>query len=331
MSSRALLPIGLALGALAPIGCSSDGGSTSAGASAPTSSTGGAGASASSGGAPADGGATGTGAAGPNLTCGEPTNAGPIVSTALVEASGLAASKVHPGVFYAHNDSGDTARFFAIGPAGEDQGTFDVAGATAIDWEDMARGPCDDPKKSCLYFGDIGDNGAARATYALYRVEEPPSLGAGPHTTTAETFTFKYPDGPHDAEALLVHPDGRVFIVTKTARTSRLYAFPTPLDPRGTTTLSLVGDVEIPDLLPLVTGGDIRPSGDGVLLRTYASVWFYPVPKGGDLGAALATSPVAVPAPSEPQGEAIAWTAAGDGYRTLSEGASEVLHAVSCR
>lgn len=313
------------------LGCSSDGSTSSTGASAPTGSTGGAGASASSGGAPADGGTTGTGASGPLLSCGEPTDAGPIANAALVEASGLAASTLHPGVFYSHNDSGDTARFFAIGPAGEDQGTFDVTGAAAIDWEDMARGPCDDPKKSCLYFGDIGDNGRSRSTYALYRVEEPSTVGAGHHTATAETFTFKYPDGPHDAETLLAHPDGRVFVVTKSARTTLLFAFPSPLVPRTTMTLALVGEVQVPDLLPLVTGGDIRPSGDAVLLRTYASVWLYPVPTNGDLGAALAASPTALPAPSETQGESIAWTAAGDGYRTLSEGTSQVLHAVSCR
>ena len=46
---------------------------------------------------------------------------------------------------------------------------------------------------------------------------------------------------------------------------------------------------------------------------------------------ALAGTPCALPTPVEGQGETVAFTLTGDGYRTLSEGAGEVLHGVSCR
>lgn len=35
------------------------------------------------------------------------------------EISGIAASAIHQGIYYVHNDSGDTSRFFAITPQGK--------------------------------------------------------------------------------------------------------------------------------------------------------------------------------------------------------------------
>ena len=45
-------------------------------------------------------------------------------------------------VFFAHNDSGDTARFFAVSRTSVVMQTFNLDGATATDWEDIASGPC---------------------------------------------------------------------------------------------------------------------------------------------------------------------------------------------
>lgn len=301
-----------------------------------TSSTGGAGAGGASGGAPSGGGMAATGGGGSSSagcpTCGDIVDLSTPKSAGLVEASGLAASGVHPGVFWAHNDSGDSARLFAFGEDGAARGNYDVAGLDPVDWEDMSRGPCADPAKSCLYIGDIGDNGRSRSTYTLVRVEEPAALAPGGATLTPEVFTFQYPDGSHNAEALMVHPQtGVVYIATKSARATRVYAFPTPLSASQTMTLEDVGQATVPDLLALVTGGDIHPAGDGVLLRTYSTVWYYPIARGQAVGAALAGTPCALPTPVEGQGETVAFTLTGDGYRTLSEGAGEVLHGVSCR
>ncbi len=63
---------------------------------------------------------------------------------------------------------------YAIGPDGSDLGAFDIAGAFAFDWEDMAAGPGTDPATSNLYFGDIGDNFSIRGgRITVYRVPEP--------------------------------------------------------------------------------------------------------------------------------------------------------------
>ena len=105
--------------------------------------------------------------------------------------------------------------------------------------------------------------------------------------------------------------------------------FPEPLTPERTATLTKVTDVVVPDGSSLVTGGDIHPDGDGVLLRTYTHLWFYSL-SGGDVGAALANMPCEMPVLNEAQGETVAWTAAGDGYITVSEGDQPPVNSVAC-
>lgn len=250
----------------------------------------------------------------------------------LLEASGLAASATHDGAYYLHNDSGDTARFFATSCAGDDLGTFEVQGAQAVDWEDTARGPCG--IKTCLFFGDIGDNLEVRTDYAVYRVVEPEALGAGKHTVAATAFPFAYPDGSHDAETLLVHPTtGEIVVVTKLkqAGKSGVYAFPTPLTPGKVATLVKVGEVAVPSGSVRITAGDVHPAAKGILLRTYTNLFFYPMTEGQTIAAALAGPPCEVPVMLELQGESVAFTAAGTGYVTASEQSAQSLHFATCK
>ncbi|MCA1559796.1 MAG: hypothetical protein LC804_05865 [Acidobacteria bacterium] len=123
----------------------------------------------------------------------------------LPEASGVAASHRTPGVFWAHNDSGDPV-IFALHERGAIKGRVRVAGAQVDDWEDIAVGPC--AHGSCLYIADIGDNSGTRNRITLYRVPEP--LPSDAATDAVEVFHATYPDGAHDAEALFVTPDSDV-------------------------------------------------------------------------------------------------------------------------
>jgi hypothetical protein len=261
---------------------------------------------------------------------------------ATSELSGIAASAVHEGVFYVHNDSGDTARFFAIDETGALKGTFKVKGATAQDWEDIAVGPCSaehETGESCIFLADIGDNSEQRPDYTLYRVHEPASLG-GTVEVDADALPFSYPDGSHNAEALLVHPQtGRIVIVTKANKgPSGVYSFPPSADwpPGKSVQPARVGDVSFAGGSPLATGGDVHPQGRGVLLRTYTHAWYYagPLPGvGGDgtqtIEQMLTSTACAVPTAIEGQGEAIGWLRSGQGYVTVSEGAP-LLHTVRC-
>ncbi|MEO5730177.1 MAG: hypothetical protein ABI134_02435 [Byssovorax sp.] len=274
------------------------------------------------------GGSGGSGGAVLACTACEPVQeTGTLASLDEIEISGLVASLAHDGVFYVHNDSGDSARFFAIDLAGKALATFTVSGATAIDWEDIARAPC--PAGTCLFLGDIGDNGVARSDCAVYRVTEPATIADA--TVPAEKLPFSYPDGPHNAETLLADPaTGGLFIVTKTLGISSVYAFPLPLTPGKSVVLTRAGDISLPILPALVTGGDVHPLGRGVLLRTYADVWLFPQAPGMSVVDALVGAPCAAPSPPEAQGEAIGWLASGAGYVTTSEGKGSAIHRVAC-
>ena len=59
-----------------------------------------------------------------------------------------------------------------------------------------------------LYVGDIGDPNATRKKVTVYRL--PTAVGNQPY----QAYDFSYPDGSHDAKALLVSGKGRIYIIT---------------------------------------------------------------------------------------------------------------------
>jgi len=270
-----------------------------------------------------------------------PNKAGTVTAAAITEASGLAASTINPGVLWVHNDSGDSARVFALSSTGKLLGTYKLAGASAVDWEDMAAGP--GPKKGAhyLYMADVGDNFAQRKSITVYRVLEPkvskPTGAPKTHTLSGvEAIQLKYPDGAHDCEALLVDPStGDILLITKSLTgTSHVYlaAAPHKTGAGVTTTLSkkaalAFGSAPLTGIrLPLVTAADVTPDGQGILMRTYQDVVFFKRPKGAPLYKALTGRPCAAPAATENQGESIAAARIGAGYFTLSEGGNQPLN-----
>ncbi len=286
---------------------------------------------------PVDGGAeAGCGCA----AWGAPLAAGTLQEPALNELSGLAASRLHTSVLYAHNDSGDVARFFALSTSGGALGEFRLDGGAARDWEDLAVGPC--PQGSCVYVADFGDNLRVRTDYALLRVPEPEVGVARPAGVVAvgfERFPFEYPaQEKHNAEALLVHPQtGRVYVVTKEpdGSPSFVYRFPEPLDATKVTTLEKVADLRLPGAADRpITGGDVSPCGTAVLLRMYNRLVELRLPAGvTSFESVFGVDAVAVPVADEPQGEAVAYSADGRGYFTASEKLTQAvpLNQVGCR
>ena len=83
-----------------------------------------------------------------------PRVTGHVQAAAATELSGLVLSRAQPNVLWTHNDSGDRARVLAIAPDGRQLADLDVAGADAVDWEDIAA------TKDALYLSDTGDNTA---------------------------------------------------------------------------------------------------------------------------------------------------------------------------
>lgn len=261
----------------------------------------------------------------------------------LQELSGLSASAAMPGVFYAHNDSGDSARIFAFGETGQLLAELKLPGAGAIDWEDMALGPCEGGG-SCLFLGDIGDNLRRRSTYVVYRAREPNLMQVVTGSTmppvnldlTFDRLAFSYPNGEaHNAEALLSHPrTGDLYVVTKetVGSKSRVYRFPRPFTPNDTVTLVEVGPASVPAQGDsLVTAADISPCGDSLLVRMYnRNVELRAAPDAG-FESAFRAEPIEVPtAVDEPQGEAITWGSNAQSFFTASEMSGQLLHRVRC-
>jgi hypothetical protein len=229
----------------------------------------------------------------------------PVDDPRLAELSGLVADG---GGLWALADGGRRVQVHRVDPDGCGVRDTRIADIDPVDPEDLARGP-----DGTLWVGDIGDNGLRRDTVAVIELpaDGPPRL----HRLT-------YPDGPHDAEALLVDAAGRPIVVVKDAGPAGVYRTAAPPDGAGPTPLLRVGQVALPPSETvggplgglgsrLVTGAAADADGRVVALRSYTDAWLYRVPADGDLVAALTGRPVRVPLPGEPQGEAIAFEPSG--------------------
>ena len=195
----------------------------------------------------------------------------------LSEASGIAVSRKTPGVLWSHNDSGEPA-LVALATDGKPRGRVLVSGASAGDWEDVEVGPC--PQGSCIYIGDIGDNSARRREVFIYRVPEPDS--GAKVTTRAESMRVSYPDGPRDAEALIVLPDGKLFIVSKgELGPVALYRVPQAFENGAAVRLERVATLmearggKGVGRQDRVTGASSSPDGRWIVLRTLSAITFY--------------------------------------------------------
>ena len=303
-------------------GGTSSGGTSSGGTSSGGTSSGGTG----SGGTGQSGGSAGLGAC---PTFADGLDAGKLESPLLLEASGVAASRKNPDVLWLHNDSGDAPRIFAARTDGKHLGVVTLAGAKAVDWEDIAVGPGPDAKTSYIYVGDIGDNKEVRSDIRVYRIAEPSvdaSASAKDQTATGvEEIVLSYPDGAHNAETLMVDPlSADLFIVTKAGSgASKVFRAPGPIAMGASIVLTQVADLAFGSGAlsgsPLTTAGDIAPNGDRIAIRTYSDVFVWRRPKGATVATALATDPCPSPHHAEPQGEALGFTADGSGYFTTSE------------
>lgn len=224
---------------------------------------------------------------------GQPTTLATIKDKSISESSGLVASRTTPGAYWTHNDSGDGPFIYAFDTQGDSFGTFRVSGADARDWEDIAAGPGPQPNRSYLYIGDIGDNDAVRQEVIVYRVAEP-ALSTSTRkftksrpgsTEPAEAIRLRYPDGKHDAEALLVHPrTGNLYIVTKVLIANPVvYEAVAPFTAGQSITMRKVGESRVPSLFGgAITGGSISPDGRRVALCDYFAGYELVLPAGGE-------------------------------------------------
>jgi hypothetical protein len=255
----------------------------------------------------------------------EGQNLGTVQLSSIVEASGIVASRQHPGVLWTFNDNGDE-RLFAMSTAGRHLGVYTLSTVAARDWEDIAMGPGPQAGVNYLYVADTGDNSQVRSTITVFRVAEPSvSATQSPvnvNIAAADSLSLRYPDGPHDAEVLIVDPaNGDIYIVTKRDSLGRIFYAPAPLSTSSTTTLQHLGNLTWTGAL----SGDISPDGDELLLLGSSRAYYYARPAGTSIAAALAAVPEPVPYTRQQLGEGITFDSTGQHYYTNSEGVHQPL------
>jgi len=238
---------------------------------------------------------------------------GAFASPRVTESSGVVVSRAHPGLLWTHNDSGDEAFLYATDLTGADRGRVRIPGISPADAEDLALGPCPTAPAHCLYLADTGDNREARAWIAVYAVPEPvPPTGAGDverSSAPPRQLRLRYPDGPHDVEAVFVTDGGTVYLVTK-GRGGRVAVYRVARaawDGRG------VAVAEFVQTLPVegrsrggrfVTGAALSPDGSLVALRSYTGIVFFDLRPDGTLRPTGRGCDVRG---HEPQGEGVAF------------------------
>ena len=89
-----------------------------------------------------------------------------------------------------------------------------------------------------LYIGDIGDPDTNRQFVSVYLF---PNLTEDAGTVTYQRWDLAYPDGKHDAQAMVVDGDGRLYLITRGADAGVYAAPPTP-SRDGVNQLKRVGD-----------------------------------------------------------------------------------------
>lgn len=253
-------------------------------------------------------------------------------AAALVEVSGLAAGHRNPSLLWAHNDSGDSARVFAIDQSGEVVTEVTVAGAGALDWEDIAIGPGPDGQP-WIWVADVGDNFHIRPDGAIYRFPEP-DLGTNPParlTVQAERTSVSYPDGRTNIEGLMVDSvSGDGFLVGKDVaadQTVPVYRLPADeLADGARLTLEVVARVVgRTDQRDGPTAADLSPDGTLVLVSNgrHGFLWLRdPAKTVGETLAAAPTAPCEAPIGG---GEAATFSLDGQHLWATNEGANAKL------
>ncbi|MGZ3813158.1 MAG: hypothetical protein ACXVJN_15530 [Mucilaginibacter sp.] len=256
--------------------------------------------------------------------------AGRLQNKEMDEISGIAASGIHNGIYYVHNDSGDTSRFFAITPNGKIKSVVYFKGDAkeelgVHDCEDIAVGPGPVKGKSYVYLGDIGDNKGWYPYITVYRFEEQTSWIGKDSIIKANAVPihFKYPDGPRDAESLMIDPvEKLIYIVSKRSDSVTVYTSPLDFKANDTVTLTKRCKLYFNGFKPFkwITAGDISKDGQQVLLKDYVKVYYWKRMNNEPIWKTLLRKPVELPYQQEKQGEAIGFTPDGKGYYTTSEG-----------
>jgi hypothetical protein len=230
----------------------------------------------------------------------------------ITESSGLAASRLHPGVYWTHNDQDNGPYLYAVdGATGETVARVALSGVgTPRDVEAISIGP-----GNKIFVGDIGDNLGGTWPYVwIYELPEPKELKD--QTVKATQYVVKYADGARDAESMVVHPKtGRVYIIDKNEDGGHLYEGPAKLSSSGTNVFRPTVPVDL-----WATDAAFSPDGEQLAVRGYlGGIWY--AWNGGKI---QRKGRISVPLG---QGESATYTADGEKLLLGMEGANSPVKA----
>ncbi|MFD5795353.1 WD40 repeat domain-containing protein [Streptomyces diastatochromogenes] len=231
----------------------------------------------------------------------------------ITESSGLAASHLHPGIYWTHNDSDDGPYIYAVDSAtGKTVATVTLRGiGSPRDVEAISIGP-----DNQIYVGDIGDNLDGKWPYVwIYRLPEPKVLKN--QTVRATQYVVKYSDGARNAESLVVHPKtGRVYIIDKKEDGGHLYEGPATLSTSGANIFRPVAAIDL-----WATDAAFSPNGRQLAVRGYFGGLYY------DWNGGKIKKEGRLDVPLQGQGESVSYSLDGTKLMYGSEGADSSVEA----
>lgn len=231
-----------------------------------------------------------------------------VIANAPAEISGMADSKLNPGMIWVHEDSGTPSQLTLVSHDGVVQKSIPLKGVNNRDWEEMAL------SDGQIYLGDIGDNNQVATEYFIYQFAEP--LASIDTIRQVQQIRFKYSDSPHDAEAFWVDAATKdIYVLTKRDAASRLYKISFPYA-AGLNTANYVGSLNYNS----ATGAALSVDGKELIVKTYDKLYYYQASSTATLVDALLNNRyIQLSYQAEPQGEAIGFAQNNSGFFTVSE------------
>ena len=271
------------------------------------------------------------------LSCG-PATVVAILPESLLEASGIARDPRRNNLFWLHNDGGSETLLFGVDTMGVVLTTARVLDVPNRDIEDAAIGRCG--SDWCVYLGDIGDNRSRRSSVQVHRVPLPalpdPDIDSATkkgvidqEVTALSSWELKYPDGPRDAESLVIDDArGQLSVISKGRRSAGVVLYSIDVAEleqadHSPMTLRRIGRLAIPiggNSSQLITAADLSPDGALLALRSYASLYVLPWSGASSQDTTLAPKSASLFLAFEPQGEGLTWGSEGEFLYLASEG-----------
>jgi len=206
-------------------------------------------------------------------------------TTRLPELSGLVESRIRPGVFWGHGDSGNAPRLVAFDLTGRIVAEVNVAAVNA-DWEDITA---DD--RGHLYVGDIGNYQGWFGVRQIYKFVEPdPENPPAEPIKPIATYQYKLDDkNRFDAESLFWR-DGSLHVISKNGRGPAMYRL-TPAENEHELRL-----VELDAGLPLIpTGADCSADGRSLVVCGYRRCVIFALTEDGQIDSSASPRYISYP------------------------------------